>query len=578
MITIDALGEQGIIKDIQPHRLQPNAWSDGLNVRFRNGELGRTHGETAIAELNAYPLYLVPLIYLENFYWIICTTSGIYLWDGEDFTDITPLDDSAFPSTSSYPSAEGIYPTDGRIAELNTTGWNGGVVAGVAVLNPEGATVPYYYSPTMERCKTLPGWDSTWRAKVIRPYKNFWIAANMTEDSFWYPTRYRWSSAAEPGAIPTEWVASATNTAGDDVLEESQGAITDLVPLRDYLMIYKEDATALMTYVGGTFVLDNRMVFKTRGILSTDCAIEFNAKHFVVTQGDVVVHNGQDVESIAEGLIRQALFDDIDLDNLSNVFVVPNFEGEEIWVCYPYGTTYASRAAIWNWRSGKWTFRNLPNVAHIAYGILPEQVGNETWDLVDLNWNQIDTNWSDKKYNPAEQSMLMAQPIGGEQNYPSTTAFPSNSAYPGEGVSILLHVDVGSLFGGENYLADYAFPATDEYPSTESFPSASNIDQVTEFSSWVERRGLKPGDKSGVFMCRAVYPRGEGGLIKVTLGAHDSPASTIRWSASNTFELGGSSDKIDTRTTGRYLAYRIDLYKGAVLYGADFDIVQVGSR
>lgn len=576
MITIDGLGEFGIIKDLQPHRLPPNAWSDGLNVRFRNGEVGRTQGDVVIDTIDADPLYMLPLQYDQEYYWIICTANFIYRWDGQNLVNISPLSDSVLPGNDLYPSAD-LFPSANTYLEFSAERWNGGVVSGVVGLNPGGAGRPVYYTPEMDNCEVFPGWPDNWTAKVLRPYRNFWIAGNFKEAGINYPTRYRWSAAAEPGSIPTEWIASASNDAGEDVLEESQGEIVDFHPLRDYLMLYKEDATALLQYVGGAFVISNRVVFKSRGILATECVTEFNSKHFVVTQGDIVVHDGQNVDSIVEGKNRRAIFDSIDVDNVENCFVVPNYKSEEIWFCYPSGTTYASRAAIWNWRSGVWAFRELANISHIAYGLIPELESPLKWNTVNEKWNTINRRWNEKTFNPAEQSLLLAQPVGGSELHPDVDLLPSASLFPNQGRAQLIQIDVGTLFGGANAVRVFLYPSATEYPKPTLYPASGDETKV-KFVSYIERRGLKPGNKDGVFMCRAVYPRGTGGSIKVTVGSQDSPTSQVRWGTPQLFSTGGTADKVDVRVTGRYLAVRFDLYDSAKLFGADYDVVQVGAR
>lgn len=509
IFNINALGQVGVISDQQAHTLPPNAFSDALNVRFREGAAMRVKGYENMQTVPGQGMYILPYEYVDAGYWVYATSRAIYSWDGSTYTDIT--------RTSG--------PLNGNLGDVFT----GGVYNGVAVLN-NGVDVPQMWTPDMVNATDLSGWPSTWTAGTIRPYRNFLIALNITEDGINYPTRFRWSDLADPGTVPSTWVADATNQAGDDVIEETQGALVEAEGLRNDLVLYKTDSAYLMTFVGGQFVMQNRPFLKSRGILAKRCAKEFmTGQHFVADIGDIYVHDGQQGHSIATDTVRRKIFSSIDTTNYIRSFVARNWNDDEVWFCYPEaGEFWPNMAAMWNWKTGAWGFRELPATTHIAFGVYPS---------------------TESQFNPTQRSMLSLK-IDKSALYPATSLYPSTSLYPDDGESSLLAMESGYQAAG------------------------------SDMTCTVTRTGLKPEPGDGVWMCRAVYPHAEGGALSVEVGSHDSPNDSVNWSSAQTFTPEGTQEKVDVRVTGRYLAFRVTFPAAASggLASVDFDVVKVGTR
>ena len=71
-----------------------------------------------------------------------------------------------------------------------------------------------------------------------------------------------------------------------------------------------------MNYIGGNLVFSFQKLFNDTGILSRNCAVEFDGKHFVVVEGDLIVHNGVSKQSVATDIVKRTLFDDLDTTKL----------------------------------------------------------------------------------------------------------------------------------------------------------------------------------------------------------------------------------------------------------------------
>ena len=511
IININALGQIGIISDKQPASLPPNAFSDAQNVRFKDGQAMRVRGYTDMQTLDGQGMYILPYEYSGSAYWVLTTSRRMYSWDGTTLADIT---------RTSNPYVGD--PSDS---------WTGGVYNGQTLLN-NGKDIPQIWTPDLANAIDMENWPTTWRAKAIRPFRNFVIAMNMTEDGVEYPTKFRWSDVADPGTVPATWIPDPTNQAGDDIIEETQGEIIDADALRNDLIIYKSDSAYFMSYVGGQFVMANRPALKTRGILAPRCVKEFEiGKHFVVDRGDIYIHDGNKSESILKGRAYDKFFPAMDQDNFEQSYVTKNFIDEEVWFCFPEtGSSFPTKAAIWNWRDNTWGVRDLPDATHTAFGTYPA---------------------TEDEYNPTVRS-LISLGIDATALYPETTLYPEATLYPDDGETSI-----------------YAMEADGEYQANGS-----------DITCTVTRTGIKPEQSDGVWQCRNAFPHCEGGAIKVRVGSQDSPNQTPTWSAQQTYTPESTNDKLDFRVTGKYLAYEIEFPKASEgnVSSIDFDLVKVGNR
>lgn len=350
LINIDNLGQVGLISDIQPHALPPNAFSASMNVRFRNMQAERMRGEQTWHDMPSDGLYIVPYDYAGNIYWIVIGSSAVTAWDAGVGTDITPASMAAMQYSS---VASGFI-------------FNGNVV-----LNSLENT-PYGWAPGQPTATTIPGWTTTWRAKVMASFKGLLMAFNLTESGTNYPTKYRWSSLADPGSLPASWdETDATITAGSDILDETQSEILAAESMGEYMVVYTRFSANVLQFVGGQFVLAERPLLKNTGVFAPRCVKEFFKKHFVVSDGEVVVHDGQTPTPILKGRVHDRVFPNVCPTNCERSFVVPNWADEEMWFCFPEpGEPFPNLSAAWSWRYDTWQIRELGSTPFINVGQL----------------------------------------------------------------------------------------------------------------------------------------------------------------------------------------------------------------
>lgn len=381
----------GVNKSINSADLPLDAWSEVLNVSFKDGRSRKAAGYNSIfGTTPSNILTLAPAVEGGVLYWYEATYDKIYKTDGNVHIDSTRL-------SGDYTAND----NDGWVAtNLNTL-----LVFNNAVDVPQ---TRYFGS---DNFVDLPNWPTGMTTKVMRSYKNYLIALNTTEGGVNYPTTVRWSSPADPGQAPFTWdITDATNDAGENYLADTQGAIVDGRKLRDSFIIYKEDAVYSMNYIGGVFVFSFRQLFDDVGALSKNCIAEFEGKHFVVGQGDVYVHNGVQKSSVISGKMRDYLFSNIKTEAFKKTFVVPDYSNTEMWICFPSNQNNdndeCDLALIWNWIDNNWSIRQLPNIRYATYGVVDPKEP-DFWDASVGVWNTDALPWGESNYNPSKLKVIM---------------------------------------------------------------------------------------------------------------------------------------------------------------------------
>lgn len=464
-------------------------WSDGGNVSFKNGKVTKAQGYAPVLEYPNPVLGLLPYLQDSVPYWFMGTSEFLVRTEGG-----TPVNVSR--------------PVGGPYTATLDNPWDGGILHQVAIMN-NGLDLPQAYSPQVGLFVNLPNWTATHRCAVMRPFKNYLVALDVTKNSERFPTLVKWSSPADPGQVPFSWnEADPTNDAGETSLADTSGAIVDGAKLRDYFIIYKEDSVYLMRYIGGVFVFAFQQLFNDVGILARRCVAEFDGSHFVVGIGDVYVHNGVQKRSVIDGVNKERLFQSIRPDAIDKTFVVADHNRSEMWVCYPSFDSvgdFCDKAMVWNWKENTWAFRDVPDVFCAASGILDPQIP-DNWDADGAAWDTDESIWSSASYNPAKASILISSPSR-------------------EKVYALADV---SLFDGAS------------------------------FTSFVQRTGVYMDDNRNLKSVHAVIPHVYGsGPGAMYIGTSKTQQGAIEWRGPYLFDIG-EDYKVDCKKVGRYLSIRFE--------------------
>lgn len=281
----------------------------------------------------------------------------------------------------------------------------------------------------------LPGWGEqtvvdasgnpsvkkyNWKCERIRAFNNRLFALNMRESNAsgvttHYPLRLRWSNFAEENKAPELWddyaydraVSSdlAANIVGQtEALEngyagyidlaDSNGSLIEVLPLKDYLFVYTEFETYIGSPTNNTYQpLMFKKLFNDSGILAPECVVEVEGGHFVVTQNDVILHNGASKKSIASNRVKNMLINEICLVNPIATKVHLHQDKKEVWILYvgpgePKESFACTKAAVWNYEFDTWSFRTIPYSYCIGLVDPPVLERGPVWaDFQEVTWD-----------------------------------------------------------------------------------------------------------------------------------------------------------------------------------------------
>jgi hypothetical protein len=223
-------------------------------------------------------------------------------------------------------------------------------------------------------------------------YRYYLVALGMVEGSGIYPHKLRWSSSAEDGAVPAEWLPTLENDAGDDLLGESEGGIVGGVLIRDTLFVIKEDAAYALDWVGGQFVMQVRRLHGSLGTQLQKGYVEMKGALVTCSTRDLLTFDGQTASSLAGGRVREALQSTISDQFWNATKVFRHNPTTTLWISGSSGTVRLDSALVFNWSTGTW-FKKLLNY---SYGLvaLPIATGDKPLtEIAILESNVSDTAW-----------------------------------------------------------------------------------------------------------------------------------------------------------------------------------------
>jgi len=502
---IEITRPRGINTDLSPYEMPNELWSEGSNVDFKGARVNVALGYRRV--LANSPMVIIPKHAVafkdgstDN--WFYAGDLYVYRTDGTNHTNVT--------RTSSNYTAE----FNGSGVRVHN-GWTSNVFNGALLLN-NGYDLPQVYDTTTSKMIDLTAWDTNDRCGVLRPFKNYLIALDVTESSTRRPTMVKWSDAAPLGGVPASWDAvDPASQAGYNILPDTQGQVVDGKALNDTFFIYKNDAVWAMQFIGGNFVFSFRKVFSDAGILSKDCVAEYDNKHFVVGVDDIYVHDGTSKKSVISNKMHNFFYNDINQNHTSKVRCVADYSTKQMIVYYPNSSSedgIANSAITWNWESDSWSKREIGNVAHITTGLVVEDTDGRVWgaDTDTLTWEGSTGVWDSQTYNPAVESLVFVKQ--------GNLALSSNLCLGNTGVSL----------EGDSYVP------------------------------FVERQGIDFGDDKGYKYIHAIYPHliGEGS-VNIYVGTEENQGKGVSWSDPQTFVIG-EDYKVNFRQSGRYIAVKFE--------------------
>ncbi len=518
IISLSETGVVGLNFDIPPTELTPPAWTSGKNIRFQDGSAMPVRGDAAIMGTSPFqPIWAFP--FAESLYdtvaWILPGTDAIQAFYNDTLYDITNV----------------LGPYTGTVEDR----WSGGALGGLFILN-NGVDKPQVWPEVNVATEIidLANWPANTTAQCIRSFKNFLIALDVTKTSVRYRTMVKWSHPADPGFVPASWdETDTTKDSGEYSLTETASACVDAVPLKDNLIIYKEDSVWGMQYVGGTFIFRFYKIFGDFGMPQRDCAVEFQAgSHIVFTGDDLILHDGNTAQSIATNKVR-SLLRQISVPQLRSCYMVTHVARNEVWFCFRQQTddaVYADTALIYNWIDKTFGIRALADYYCLVAGrISPDPL---LWQEATYPWQTAQQEWDE---------------LSKESSIPRLLAV---------GPDFLYWADVTQYIAGQVTL------------------------ERTHIGVAVKAKS--PPDLSSMKFMRRIWPRlrgNAGQVVLVTLGHHNEPNEPVIWESPQQFVIGTTS-KVDVTITGKMFALRLSSLNGLnwIFSGMDADMEFAGEN
>lgn len=393
MVPFPKAGQIGVIKDLSAPELPLNAWTDCRNIRFLDGAALQFYGHGEVYNSpSVAPQYMLPANVNGQRYWIYASASKVF----------------AVINSGGVATHSDITPTTSRVGVVNQ--WTGTILGGIPILNAGDGSKPMYWDlNTSHKFADLPAWPANTSCKSLRRFKNFLIGLNTTENGVNYPVKIMWGQPADPGTLPSTWdPTDPTKDAGNLPVADAEGPLIDGRELRDSFIVYAENSTHALDFIGGVFVLRNRKVFGMSGAMNRNCIAEFDGWHLVLTSSDVVIHDGYTAQSVLDKRSRRYLFQNIDVAARDRCFVFRNPFLNEIFICYPsIGAISCDRAMVYNYVDKTVSFRDLPNVNHADMGPVDNSLSGN-WNQDPAPWASDLTAWNGPDFTPDTARVIMA--------------------------------------------------------------------------------------------------------------------------------------------------------------------------
>lgn len=522
IVPIRNVAEVGLVLDAPSYEIPPNAWSGGGNIRFADGSVQKARGYSSVITPSVVPYGIFPAPVPGSLFWVYPGLAKVHAFIGSSDADITR-------TTPDYIATDRDQ-------------WQGGTFNGIFYLN-NGVDDPQIWTPQALTTDlvALTNWPASTKARVLRPFKNYLVALDVSKSGTRYPRMIKWSHSAEPGTVPTSWdETDPTVDAGESTLAEGYDTLIDCLPLGDLNIIYTENETWAQRYTGGALIFNFYNLFRSSGLLGQSCMAHFLGNHFVVTQDDVIIHDGQQIVTKAEKRLRQWLFSRLGDAAFFTTKVIPDFLNREIWVCFAQGGgTVLDTALVWSWRDDTWSIRDLPSIRAAAF--VPQALAGSTatWEGLGGTWaapTGFDATWGDPNKAPYSQTIMMASPF----------------------LSKLFSLDNTLLFDGVAY---------------NSYVEHDGLSVVG-----VDAQGRPAGNPNVMKLLRGIIPHFSavvGTTISVYYGARDTPTGSVAWQTPKSFVVG-TDFKVDCYVPGRFLAVKFLWTSEAKLQSYDLDVAPLG--
>jgi hypothetical protein len=536
---IRALSQYGVLTDVDSFNLPPNAFSRGVNVRFKNGSVNRAEvfRRVPITLAQTGPRYLTSNL----------PTSGY------DLLYIGYFNGRVYEVVNNVQTNVSIAGYADSTSELKYTSCH---LADVFYIN-RGDRVPWSRRVTDGIFLTLANWNANWRCQVLRAAGGALCAFNITEGATNFPTKIRTSTFATVNTVPASWDETVPGTiATANILSEMEGPITDAQNFGEGLVVYGLNEAWAMTPTTSTDVWDYRKLPFSKGAISSNCTVEVGGVHYVFGLNDIWRHDGVSEQSIVEGKTKRYIFDNLNVAKSHRCHVA--YDAKRKLIRFHYvsgddrlgfsGAEGCNRAAVFDLTEQTWTFDDLPFVFGVAVANL--SVG-ATWASVVGTWDTMGSTWLDLD-DTLKKSLCML----GDSNTPYNLQL-SLYAFDDQGAGSIVPYDVDAN-ATKGWLLEHDGIDLDELPEVENLQGYKVADVIYP-QARIETTGAQP--------------------IMFTFGVSDGYNTPVEYATAQSYDAVDNV-RCDFGLGGRFLSIKATHadYRWVNLTGFDVQVYTTGAK
>ncbi len=625
LIPIEDVGSIGIIQDVPPYNLPPNAWSGGNNVRFLDNGVKKIRGYIEVMATCPFaPLYVTPYEdSLGNYYWLAFGATDIAVWDGTSWVDITRqegttlgvavtaldssvtlADSSDFPSSGSVvvgnntTESTGINDYEVLTYSSNNTGTGVLTLSSAATKNHLiGVSVlPYDVTYTADEDYQASDTDKRWTTTNLN---GLLIATNGMDPAQMWPLSSGIVSKTRPFKILRNWESTSVETSTSGKWTAS-----------DYsCQVIRSFKTFLIGLNWSRIDPEPRLVK-----WSTEAS--YGLPPFSWSSADNTLDAGEYELSDTPGSIVDGL-------PLGDSFLI--YKNDSIYIMNYVGTPYIfsfkllspnigclTKNAVAEFEGGHFFMGNSD--FYVCNGqtvtpLLPNKLRRAVFDDINAG-DTVNPSWK-RCFVAADyvhQEMLACYPSG-NSTVPNKAVIWNwrNNTFSLRDLPDTSHINAGILevvVGGSTWTSvvgdwdsesdSWGFSAYDAHlenlvfaDQTSSAPKLyrdnnGNKNDTINMTSYIERSGYDMGDPQSIKFVSAVYPQLEvsgDNSIRVYVGHQMSTEGPITWEGPIDFNPNEQS-KVSCRVSGKYFGVKFESVKNMdwKLHGLAFDVFPRGSR
>lgn len=339
---VEQAGKYGMVDDAPDFLLAKEAWTSVKNMRPVNGVMRSLDSDRAITSPSTTDIiqYVYPIRTPSQVFWFCGGQSDAFIIDAATASTVRT----------------------NMTANTSTAAWTGGY--GTVPIFNNGVDEPFFLNTTTPGYLPLTGWPASYSCKMMRPFREFWVAGNITDAGNNYNQLIHWSSPAGPGSMPPDWEYADENLkSGRQDLADEGGSVVDAVTVGRVFFVYKEETTWVMSLIGGRNVMQLDPYMRNTGLYAPNHAqvLPDNNVYMVGPMGVIRHDTSGNIHPILKQRLQRWLDSQIDATNFRRGFVTRLPAYKEVMYCFPSnGSSDCDLALVWNWEDDYAFVKDLP--------------------------------------------------------------------------------------------------------------------------------------------------------------------------------------------------------------------------